>query len=299
MNIANIWNQSSEELLQYHETQLLRHLQTQYSIKQIPSGKEFINTVEILGSKSTVTPIVVIHGFASALATFVNMLRALSEHCPRVYAIDLLGFGRSSKPTFPVDDRACEALFVDSIEGWRVNMGFESMILCAHSFGAYIATQYAHKYPELKTKLILFEPWGFQTNANTTQWSFNPLWFLKMAGPLGLPLMKRFTYPLFNHTFSEIGTGDEMITYLYHSNVQCTGDAGFMALNTHSYLPKRPAIPAPNTTFIYGSDSWIEPLHADEIIPNAGHQIYADQPELFIAAVLRHISSNADLRAVV
>jgi len=37
---------------------------------------------------------------------------------------------------------AAENLFVESIEVWRLQMGIDSMILCAHSFGAYIATRH-------------------------------------------------------------------------------------------------------------------------------------------------------------
>ncbi len=31
-----------------------------------------------------------------------------------------------------------------------------------------------------------------------------------------------------------------MMQYLYHSNVQCTGDAGFMSIMAPFYLPFRP-----------------------------------------------------------
>jgi pimeloyl-ACP methyl ester carboxylesterase len=280
-------------------------------VYQLPlrSG-EFINTLEIIHPRCRphTTPVVVIHGFASALATFVNVLQTLSETHANIYAIDLPGFGRSWKPQFPSDNRDAEDLLVESIERWREQMGIDAMILCAHSFGAYIATRYAHRYPT--AALILFEPWGFQTKPPTqSQWPLylvNPLMILRLAGPMGFPLMQTAAHGLFQNTFAGIGEGEEMLRYLYHCNVQCTGDAAFMSLSGPSYLPLRPTTPARNTTVIYGAESWIGvedfsdlPDVVTEIIPGAGHQIYADQFGPFMAAVNRallHVWSGHQAR---
>ena len=300
---AQGWNQTSDALLEYHETRLLRHLRTPFRVYPVQIDQFFINTLEITTHPHASTPpILVIHGFASALATFVNVLQALSEQHPCVYAIDLLGFGRSSKPPFPPNNSDAEELLVDSIERWRVQQGIDSMILCAHSFGAYISTNYAHRYPARATALILFEPWGFRTKRPTrSQWPLcliNPLRILRLAGPMALPLMRATTRELFHHTFAGIGEGDEMLHYLYHANVQCTGDTAFMSLSGPAYLPVRPTTPAPNTTIIYGGDSWIGAADlshhtlATETIPNAGHQVYADQFEPFMAAVLRALERH-------
>jgi pimeloyl-ACP methyl ester carboxylesterase len=304
---AQGWNRTSDSLLEYYESQLLRHLSAPHMVYQLPlRGDEFINTLEIIHPRRRphTTPVVVIHGFASALATFVNVLQALSETHANVYAIDLPGFGRSWKPRFPSDNRDAEDLLVESIELWRVQMGIGAMILCAHSFGAYIATRYAHRYPTAAA-LVLFEPWGFQTKPPTqSQWPLclvNPLMLLRLAGPMGLPLMRMATRALFQDTFAGIGEGDEMLLYLYHCNVQCTGDAAFRSLSGPSYLPLRPATPARNTTVIYGAESWVGaedfsdiPDVVTEIVPGAGHQIYADQFEPFMAAVARALERTVN-----
>jgi pimeloyl-ACP methyl ester carboxylesterase len=301
---ARGWNQTSDELLAYHEARLLRHLEAPYTVFAVPLGQQaFIHTLKLeqpTPPSTTSPPIVVIHGFASALATFVNVLRALHtrQHSSDVYAIDLPGFGRSSKPRFADHNQKTEDLLVDSIERWRRQLGIESMILCAHSFGAYLATHYAHRYPAAAAALILFEPWGFQTKPPVqSQWPLdrlNLLRLLRLAGPLGLPLMRLATRDLFGRTFAGIGDADEMLLYLYHSNVQSTGDAAFLSLLGPAYLPIRPATPARRTTIIYGGDSWMgTQAFADgvevftETIPDAGHQVYADQFEPFMAAVLR------------
>lgn len=100
------------------------------------------------------TPIVLIHGFAAALGFWLQNLDAIAEHHP-VYAIDLLGFGKSSRPNFSKDADEIESQFCDSIERWRKAMGIEKMILLGHSFGGFLSTSYAMKHAENIEHLIL------------------------------------------------------------------------------------------------------------------------------------------------
>lgn len=80
------------------------------------------------------------------MGLWIRNLDALSQSRP-VYAFDLLGFGRSSRPTFPKDEAKAEEQFVNSIEHWRQSVGLENMILLGHSLGGYLATSYAIQYP--------------------------------------------------------------------------------------------------------------------------------------------------------
>ncbi len=78
----------------------------------------------------------------------------LSESRP-FYAFDLLGFGRSSRPTFSSDPVVAESQFVEAIEDWRRELNLDKMILLGHGFGSYISTAYALKYPKAVCALIL------------------------------------------------------------------------------------------------------------------------------------------------
>ena len=51
-----------------------------------------------------------------------------------VYAIDLLGFGRSSRPDFPVSVEGVEEQYVSSLETWRKEVGLDKFILLGNFF---------------------------------------------------------------------------------------------------------------------------------------------------------------------
>jgi cardiolipin-specific phospholipase len=112
--------------------------------------------------------LVVIHGYGAGLGFFYKNFEALSRPKGwKLYAIDLLGMGRSSRPTFRVRAkdrdaavREAEDWFVDSIEEWRRARNIDRFTLLGHSLGGYMAVAYALKYPGHLNKLILASPVG-------------------------------------------------------------------------------------------------------------------------------------------
>lgn len=87
------------------------------------------------------------------------------------YALDWLGMGLSSRPSFVVKAKTAaekvteaESFFLDSLEEWRAIRKLEKLTLVAHSLGGYLAVRYANKYPERVEKLILVSPVGVPKN---------------------------------------------------------------------------------------------------------------------------------------
>jgi hypothetical protein len=87
---------------------------------KINNGQDEIWTVAV-NTQSKNTPIVLIHGYLAGIGIWRFNVDALSELRP-LYAIDLLGFGRSSRSQFGTDPIEVENQFVDSIEEWRKEM---------------------------------------------------------------------------------------------------------------------------------------------------------------------------------
>nr|CDS28415.1 abhydrolase domain containing protein [Hymenolepis microstoma] len=149
-------------------------------------------------------PMLLIHGFASGVGLFCKNLDSLSE-TRRVYAFDLLGFGRSSRPHFPETAEEVENKFVEVIEEWRKHMDLDKFILLGHSMGGFLATSYALSYPERVVHLVLIDPWGFvgqdetahNSKAGVRDWflkkltSFRALAFMRMMGPFGLNALRK------------------------------------------------------------------------------------------------------------
>ncbi|SNX88034.1 related to CLD1 - mitochondrial cardiolipin-specific phospholipase [Melanopsichium pennsylvanicum] len=120
------------------------------------------------------TKIVVAHGYGAGSAFFFQNVKSMAQvPNSRLYLLDWLGMGRSSRPTFHIsssetkntDTRvaAAESFFISSLEEWRSKMGLEKMVLVGHSLGGYLSLAYALRYPWRVERLILVSPVGIPT----------------------------------------------------------------------------------------------------------------------------------------
>lgn len=103
-------------------------------------------------------PLVLLHGFGGGVALWAQNLDCLSSTGP-VYALDLLGFGRSSRPQFSVDAEEAEEQFLVALEEWREKVGLEEMVLLGHNLGGYLSAAYALKYPHRLAQAHGDPPW--------------------------------------------------------------------------------------------------------------------------------------------
>ena len=147
-------------------------------------------------------PLVMLHGMGAGIGLWLKNIEELSID-RSLYAFDLPGFGRSFRDKYQNFKTAEEAenFFTDAIETWRKSMSLNAFILLGHSFGGYLASAYALKYPAHVKGLILVDAWGFsrrqKENLHLSRrfklglavyktLSPNPLSFLRAAGSWGL-----------------------------------------------------------------------------------------------------------------
>ncbi|CAF0778729.1 unnamed protein product [Adineta steineri] len=325
------WNNTSPKLLEQAEKQVFSVLKSRFNGRYVPvaNDKERIWTVYSNLSLNN-TPIVLLHGFGGGVGLWsLNFDQLCADRS--VYAIDLPGFGRSSRPIFSLDPHEVEDQIINMIEDWRKGMGLnEEFILLGHSFGGYISASYALKYPTYIKQLVLIDPWGFarrpeniwQTGRfqrvptwmrsfSSVMMKLSPLTGLRVAGPLGVPVIKYFR-PDLRTKFEKLFDDDRILVYLYHCNAQIpTGEQAFRTICDCFAWAKEPMVDRIHLLdertpiyFLHGDQSWITSESSFiiqekrqnvfvETVKGAGHHIYADAAVEF-EMYLKRILLNKD-----
>lgn len=136
---------------------------------QLSGKNRYLNEFSVERTEEEVdNDLVILHGYGAGLGFFYKNFESLSRRPGwKLYALDLLGMGRSSRPPFKIHakDRQgkiteAENWFIDALEEWRIKRGIDRFTLLGHSMGGYMAVAYALKYPGHLKKLILASPVG-------------------------------------------------------------------------------------------------------------------------------------------
>lgn len=300
---------------------------------QINAEGHAINTLR-MGSGP---PLLLVHGMGGGIVFWAANLDHLAEHFT-VYAIDFLGWGRSSRPpvdkNVKTDARSALDWGVEHLEAWRKAVGIEKMVLAGHSMGGYYAMEYALKYHDRLSNLILMDPWGVPRHEDV-EWK-QPLIVRKILpvlakaplltvvralGPFAPTLIGVFRSDYRKHFTPVLGDNNTARDYIYHCAAQHpTGEIVFQALCTERYFAKvamsnrvrhelpEAAKPVP-ISFLYGKNTWMNPeIGYKEAmalkergfdvrvfgIEDAGHHLYVEQFQEFNEALTAIATHNWD-----
>jgi len=109
------------------------------------------------GPSKNATPILFLHGFGASLQTWDTWAQALSED-HRVISVDLPGFGLTGEDPSGIytDQRSVEVL-----EAFLKKLQIPKVVLVGNSMGGKLAWQFAARYPNQVSKLVLISPDGY------------------------------------------------------------------------------------------------------------------------------------------
>lgn len=162
-----------DNVTEKHEENILRCVGMErdrdYIIKDVhfPLGDNLtghIHTIEAGMQNKEV--LVLVHGYGSGAAFYYKVIANLKDIF-HIYAIDMFGFGSSSRPTLPsFEFHEVVQFLVDGLEGWRQALKLQDFVLMGHSLGGYVSSHWVRiKNPPLKM-LYLLSPAGFTNRSD-------------------------------------------------------------------------------------------------------------------------------------
>ena len=101
--------------------------------------------------------LIFVHGLATYLPSWQRNIAQLKNYY-RCIAIDLPGYGRSSKGAYP----ATISFYAETISQLVEKLGLGKVIMVGHSMGAQVSMAVALQFPQKVESLILAAPAGFE-----------------------------------------------------------------------------------------------------------------------------------------
>lgn len=94
----------------------------------------------------TGSPVLLLHGLGASKVSFLPTFDGLADH-HEVHALDLPGFGKSSKP-LPAGRRYTMAWMADAVHGYLIRNRIRSAHIVGNSMGGRIATELGLRHPD-------------------------------------------------------------------------------------------------------------------------------------------------------
>lgn len=259
-----------------------------------------------VGDEGTI--VVLIHGIGSSMEYWIHNIHTLAKH-HRVYAMDLVGNGRSDKPAAPYSF----PYFAQFVNDFLQAQNIDRVSLIGNSMGGGVALQFTLQFPDKVEKLVLVDSAGLGREVSLFfRLPTLPLvgkWLTRPRREGTAQLMREAFYDPalitdelvdFNYQMSTLPGAQGAILSTLRRNITLRGvqDHIWRAIvdNLHN-------ITAP-TLVIWGQQDRILPVaHAQvardrianvqlHLIDHCGHMPQMERPEEFNAVVLEFLASS-------
>jgi len=168
--------------------------------KLIEVGNHLINYIEM----GEGYPIILVHGLGTSLDLWEHNLESLACY-GKVYALDLPGFGNSSKPKEIINTEAMANILYQ----WCKVKGIKKAHIIGHSLGGEVCLWFASNYPKMVKSMVLAASTGIKTRISLKTRLVN---MIKDA-----PLEPVFLFPRLMSAYSKAGLV-RIVTTLLSSN---------------------------------------------------------------------------------
>lgn len=235
-------------------------------------------------------PVLLLHGSgpgASGLSNFAANMRSLAGAGYRAIAIDLFGYGASSKPV----DRAYSIAFQSTaVKAVLDGLGLEQAALVGNSMGGAVALRFTLDHPERVSKLVLLAPGGLgpklryaaMPGIRAMMWTM-----LGPGGPTEAKLRKVFGLQLFDASQLPDSVIHERLAVARTQPRQV-----YATLEIDNLVPRLSSIRCPTLVF-WGSHDNFCPVstahlltrHVPDcraiLVSRCGHWVQVERPDLF------------------
>ena len=245
--------------------------------KSIKTGNFTTNYLEV-GENVGGVPLLFIHGSGPGVSAYANwrLVLPLVEETNHAYAMDMIGFGYSDKPTGDEVDYGID-LWTQQIVDFIDAIGVEKVNLVGNSFGGSLAFSVALKYPEKVNKIITMGAMGTQGDI---PYGLNEVWGYEGTKEHMAELIDLFT---FNKKFAS----DELTQVRYEASMEPGFHESFSSMFPHPRQASVDDLSFPdedfktiqhNTLLVHGREDKVVPvensLRLIHLLPNSELHIF-------------------------
>lgn len=251
-------------------------------------------------------PLVLIHGITTSSFIWDNLLPILSGH-HEVIAVDLLGTGASDRP---VPSDCSLSAHADRVMSLIDQLGFHNFHLVGHDIGGGIAQIVSVRNPERVSTLGLVNTVGYD------YWPVQPIVAMRtpilrqlaMAsldlGMLRLVIRRavyrkeRITPAVFERIRNEIAVPSSRRAFL--NSTRCLNNSDLTVISGDLQKLPMPVLIVRGERDLYLSPEISNRLHREipssklVAVPDGGHFIQLDEPQLLATTILGHIQESQD-----